>query len=233
MLVIELTSTDSTNSEAKRLVQSSQATSSVIFAHSQTAGRGRYGRQWESGHGNLYMSILIPLKGALDKAAELSFVIGVATHDILSSIINNAKIQLKWPNDIFIDGKKLGGILLESITHENQTWIIIGLGLNLLSAPLPDASCLKDYGINIAPRRMLDLIIPEFEKFHQIWKLTGMVNIARLWSKHAYKLGKQVNVGDDKTRFTGIFESIDESGAMILRMGSGEERRMFIGEMFF
>ena len=233
MNLIELSSIDSTNSEAKRIIASGKASSSIIFAHAQTAGRGRYGREWKSGKGNLYMSILLPLECELSKAAELSFVIGLATYKIVSSLVKNVQIKLKWPNDIFINNDKVGGILLESITHADQTWIILGLGLNLAYAPIEHSSSLKKHGIDISPQNMIDLILPSFAKYHNMWKLTGFTNIRKLWLNHAYKLDEQVNIGDMNTRITGLFESIDETGAMIIKLESGEMRKMSVGEMFF
>jgi BirA family biotin operon repressor/biotin-[acetyl-CoA-carboxylase] ligase len=231
--LIELDTIDSTNTEAKRLVSTSKATSSIIFAHTQTSGRGRYSRTWESGKGNLYMSILIPLEGKLAQAAELSFVMGLATYEAISSIGATLNIKLKWPNDIFIGDNKVGGILLESISYASQTWIIIGLGLNIKQAHMERSSSLMKHGLRIGRREMLDLIIQSFEKYYNMWKLTGFTNIHTLWLQHAYRLGMQVNIGDVNTRISGIFESIDKSGAMVIRLESGEIYKMSIGEMFF
>ena len=231
--LIELNVIDSTNTEAKRIVTMGKATPSIIFTHTQTAGRGRYSRSWESGKGNLYMSILMPFESALEHAAELSFVIGLAAHEVLDARLCRDDIKLKWPNDVFIEDNKVGGILLESIAHSGRRWIIIGIGLNLKHAPIEHSSSLQDHGIIIASREMLDLIMQSFEKYHEIWKLTNFINIRKLWLQHAYKIGKQVHVGDLNTRVSGIFESIDESGAMLIRLESREIYRMSMGEMFF
>lgn len=242
--IIKFSIIDSTNNEAKRIVSSGKAVPSVILAHIQTAGRGRYNRKWEHGQGNLYMSVLTPLECHLSKASELSFVIGLATYEVVDTLCNKIdtigandnitnNIKLKWPNDIFIGNHKLGGILLESITHTNQTWIIIGIGLNLQKAPTKYSVSLKDCGVTIKPDDILNMIIESFQKYKQMWSLRGFSHIRTLWLQHAYKLGNQVNVGDMNSSITGIFESIDETGAMILRLSSGETYNMSIGEMFF
>jgi len=243
--LIELDNIDSTNNEAKRRILSDSALQSVIWTHKQTAGRGRYGRQWEFGASNLYMSILLPLTSTLDHAAELSFVTGLATYEVINLLAksSNAKeesqnpydISLKWPNDIFIDDNKIGGILLESITHANQTWIIIGLGLNLEHSPtnIANTSCLREYRINITSQNILNLIMESFEKYYNIWHTYGFVNIRTLWLNHAYRLGMEVTIGNESNRISGIFKSIDESGAIELRLSSGEIYTMSTGEMFF
>lgn len=283
---IEHDEIDSTNSEAKRLVLSGDATQSIILAHRQTAGRGRYGRVWQSEAGNLHMSVLMPLETPLSSAAELSFVMGlavistlrevclpgsrvVARDDNLGLLVTPGltrgqgkqtreapiNISLKWPNDIFIDDNKIGGILLESITHANQTWLIIGVGLNIEHSPanIPNTSSLKEYFINTAvipefasqisgtqlnkPReatiKTLNLIMQSFNKYHNMWITYGFANIRTLWLKHAYRLGKQVTIGDANNRISGIFESISESGEIELKLSSGKIYTISTGEMFF
>ena len=237
--LIELDNIDSTNSEAKRIAASGTAEASVIWAHKQTAGRGRYGRVWESGSGNLYMSILIPLACPLAQAAELSFITGLATYEVVNSLVKGndtqIPISLKWPNDIFIGDNKIGGILLESITHENQTWIIIGLGLNLEHSPegIGNASSLIDHGMNLSSQNALDLIMESFERYHNMWKIYGFSNIRKLWLEKAYRIGQKVTVGDINNQVTGIFESLDEYGAIQLKLESRKIYTLSTGEMFF
>ncbi len=126
---------DSTNSECRRRTKAGGLSNTVIWAKNQTAGRGRYGRQWGSKEGNLHMSILMPISCELMEAAQLSFVTGLAVHEVIESLSKKSNIKvplyLKWPNDIFIKEQKIGGILLESLISNNQQWIIIGLGLNI------------------------------------------------------------------------------------------------------
>ena len=302
--LIEHDEIDSTNSEAKRLVLSGNATQSIIWAHKQTAGRGRYGRVWQSESGNLHMSILMPLEVALSRAAELSFVMGLSVHEILSSLrgtvcdeaiqkqqnsgsprqasllatparddyviklyqpcLNNP-ISLKWPNDIFIDDNKIGGILLESVRHANQAWLIIGVGLNIEHSPAdiantssflsslreaigdeatqtlldchaPNGSRNDDNACKqprVATKQILDLIMQSFNKYYHMWQTYGFANIRTSWLKYAYRLGKEVTIGDESNRISGIFESINESGAIELKLPSGEIYTLSTGEMFF
>jgi len=230
---------DSTNNEAKRLVQTGVSDSLIIWAKEQTAGRGRYGREWASIDGNLYMSIMIPISCSLANAAQLSFVTGLAVHEVITSLAkkHNVKIpiHLKWPNDIFIDDNKIGGILLESITHVSQPWIIIGVGLNIDWAPsdIDNTSSLKKYGINISAGHALDMIVNAFEYYNNLWQLYGFDNIRESWIKHAYRLGQVVTVSDTNKRISGVFESIDKTGAMRIKLASGEICVMSHGEMFF
>lgn len=109
----------------------------VIVAQVQTKGRGRYGRIWHSLPGNLHASIVL-VYGS-DFLAPIRLVAAVIK--TINKLIN-ANVQYKWPNDVMIDGKKVCGILPESSTHG----LVIGLGLNVLSAP-EDATCLGSFAI--------------------------------------------------------------------------------------
>ena len=106
---------DSTNEEAKRLAKGGGHHGAVIWAKRQTAGKGRLGRTWVSSQGNLYVSILLQPEKPLKELGQLSFVAAVAAIEALDALLPPGKrLQCKWPNDILLSGKKVGGILLES-----------------------------------------------------------------------------------------------------------------------
>src|SRR6185369_15125350 len=114
---------DSTNEEAKRLAEGGGAHGAVIWAKRQTEGRGRMGRLWVSAEGNLFCSILLNPQCEQEICAQLSFVAAVAAAEALNSIIpdDEEKISCKWPNDILLGSKKIGGILLESFETPDIT----------------------------------------------------------------------------------------------------------------
>ena len=132
---------DSTNEEAKRLAGGGASHGAVIWAREQTAGKGRMGREWESLEGNLFVSVLLSPECELPECSQLSFVAAVAASDTLLPIIpNEGQVECKWPNDILLEGKKLGGILLESFTTmdesgEDRQWVVVGVGINVDSYP--------------------------------------------------------------------------------------------------
>ena len=107
----------------------------------QTAGRGRRGRRWSSPPGNLYASLILRPDAAPDRAAQLGFVAALAVADALRELAPElGEPACKWPNDILVGGHKIAGILLESEMGEGQNlaFLIVGVGINLVSAP-PDA----------------------------------------------------------------------------------------------
>src|SRR5687768_11257196 len=113
--LLSFDSLDSTNEEAKRLAKGGGCHGAVIWAKKQSDGRGRMGRNWVSSEGNLFVSILLQPQKQQQELAQLSFVAAVAAIEALEALLTDGdKLRCKWPNDILLADKKLGGILLES-----------------------------------------------------------------------------------------------------------------------
>ena len=129
---------DSTNEEARRLAEAGEAGPLWIVACEQSAGRGRRGREWVSSRGNLFATLLLRPGRAADVCAQLSFVAALATGDAVASFAPSARIALKWPNDVLLDGHKVAGILLESAGSAGGCaveWLAVGIGMNLANYP--------------------------------------------------------------------------------------------------
>ena len=136
--LIEYDELDSTNEEARRRAAAGDVGPLWIIARSQTAGRGRRGREWVSPRGNLMATLLMKPGCAPAEAARLSFVAALAVHDALCAWLPSERVQLKWPNDTLVNGKKISGILLETATAGDRRelpWLAIGIGINLVAAP--------------------------------------------------------------------------------------------------
>lgn len=216
---------NSTNSYAFNLAKNNQAFDREIFvADKQTSGRGRLDRKWQSELGNLFCSILLrpkDLKIPVTDSHKLSFLTILA----LRNSLNNDKAQIKWPNDLLINGKKVAGILLESDFIDNYlNFAVIGVGVNITSHPdnvLFEATSFANEGIAINKDEFLRRFLDEFEKLYKFVENFGIAeafkNIRKSCVKDAYKLGEKVeiNLGDKKV--SGIFEDIDENGGLVLR----------------
>lgn len=229
---------DSTNDEAKRLIESGAFDRLVVWSKNQKSGRGRYGRNWESQEGNLFLSILTPINCTLQKATQLSFVMAVAVADIIESLAikhkKDLKIQLKWPNDVLVNGKKIAGILMEALPEAVDDWVILGLGMNVESKPsLDTATSLKELGIKCSVGEALGMVMNQFDYYHDMWVIYDFPNIRKVWLKKAYKLGEVVTVSDIKTRISGVFGGLDKEGAIKIKLASGEEFCYTTGEIFF
>ena len=128
----------STNDAARRLAEQDAPDRTVVLAEAQTAGRGRYSRQWASPRGNLYVSYILRPALLPRHAAQIGYVAAVAVHETVAALTGKpSAIACKWPNDVLVDGEKIAGILPESSIGAGGAldWIVLGIGINIVSAP--------------------------------------------------------------------------------------------------
>ena len=139
----------STMDLAKIWVQKNGETGQPHFiqSYTQDAGRGKRERVWVSERGNFFGTFVLPFPFGMEKRGDISFLTAVAIGDVLKTIHPSLNFQFKWPNDILISKKKVGGVLLEYLEGENdRSFLSIGIGLNFISHPdhIP-STCLMDY----------------------------------------------------------------------------------------
>lgn len=236
---------DSTNEEAKRLAGGGASHGAVIWAKKQTAGKGRLGREWVSDEGNLFVSILLKPACALPECSQLSFVTAQSVIETLKPIIpdcGEGEIRAKWPNDILYNGKKLGGILLESFTtkneyNEEQQWVVIGIGINIDHYPgqvMFPATCLRESGVEIISAKIvLSRFVYNFINAYDLWAADGFDQTRQYWTDHAYRLGYPTDVLMGDTLVQGAFQGIDQYGRLMLQQSDGEIRTISAGEVLF
>ncbi len=207
------------------------------MTRAQTAGRGRRGREWTGGDGNLAASLLLTMDIAPAKAATLGFVAGLALDEALRLCAPGADVQLKWPNDVVLGHCKLAGILLEAETGPHGLAVVIGIGVNLASAPdgLPfPATCLAARGFIVHPERMFTALSDAWTSFERLWDgARGMPQIRDLWLAKAAGRGQPVSVTIGDRVVAGIFETLDETGRLILRGEGDAEFAIAAGEVHF
>src|SRR5437588_611372 len=134
--LVALDSIGSTNEEAKRLARAGAADKTLVWARTQTAGRGRGGRSWVSPAGNLYLSLILRETCPPARAAELGFAAAVALAAALDRLAPGLDLAFKWPNDVLLGGRKLAGILIEAESAAAAVdWLVLGLGVNVRPAP--------------------------------------------------------------------------------------------------
>ena len=229
---------DSTNEEAKRLASSGAPAPVWIRADAQTAGRGRRGRNWETARGNLAATLLLRPNRPAAECAQLSFVAAVAASDAIARFAANARVEVKWPNDILADGRKVAGILLESASSgRDPFWLAIGIGINLSHYPegveFPAISVAALGEPAPAPRDALLELASAFAKWYDIWADKGFSPIREAWLARAARLGQRIHARLQERELSGVFEGIDETGALLLREGQGQVRAIAAGEVFF
>ena len=236
---------DSTNEEARRIAEGGGSHGAVIWAKKQSEGRGRMGRLWVSAEGNLFCSILLAPNCDHATSAQLSFVAAVAVVETLKSIIPEEDISCKWPNDILLDGKKIGGILLESFEtadinpaqNKMVRWVVVGVGINIDSCPentdIP-AIYLKKAGVEIISAKIvLSRFIHHFITQYDIWAKKGFAPIRKAWLQHAFRIGKSIEVRLPKENFIGVFEGINTKGSLLLKPKGKSAIIVSAGDVFW
>tara|TARA_B100001123_G_C15277137_1_gene1012599 strand:- start:269 stop:853 length:585 start_codon:yes stop_codon:yes gene_type:complete len=133
--IFKFKSVKSTNDEAINLIKFKKKETGYVYANVQTHGRGTHGKKWISSKGNLFGSIFFPLKNNYPPFNEFSIINPVIVSDVIKNFCKKENINLKFPNDILVNGKKICGILQEIITLNSKKFLIIGIGLNIVSNP--------------------------------------------------------------------------------------------------
>jgi BirA family biotin operon repressor/biotin-[acetyl-CoA-carboxylase] ligase len=229
---------DSTNAEARRRAEAGAGGPLWITAARQTAGKGRRGRSWETGEGNLAATLLFTTKKPPAEAAQVSFVAALAVADLASAFVPASLVSLKWPNDPLIGGKKASGILVESGAHPQGLWVAVGIGVNLTTAPLVaerPATTFAEHMTAPPPRPLeaLSILTEAFERWRALWDSAGFSAIADAWTAKAYGLGQPCNARLGNETVHGIAEGLDQDGSLRLRLSDGSLRRITAGDVFF
>ena len=239
--VLRLETVDSTNAEARRRAEAGEAGPLWIAARRQTAGRGRRGRAWETGAGNLAATLLTTTAKPPAEAAEIAFVAALAVADLALAQVPDALVRLKWPNDVLVDGRKVSGVLIESGARpDGRLWLAVGVGVNLKSAPVAadrPATTLADHlradvAAPLAPEAALEVLARAFDRRLAAWENYGFEPIRTAWSARA-DLGRPCVVRLDQETVEGVAETLEADGALRLRLANGSVRRVTAGDVFF
>jgi BirA family biotin operon repressor/biotin-[acetyl-CoA-carboxylase] ligase len=229
---------DSTNAEARRRAEAGEAGPLWITAARQSAGRGRRGRVWETGEGNLAATLLQTTDLPPAEAAQISFVAALAVSDLARAQISAGRVKLKWPNDVLIDARKAAGILVESGPRaQGGLWLAVGVGVNLAHAPtLPERPSIAfaDCGVPApSPTEALKTLSEAFTIWSTVWRDRGFAAIAGAWTERAFGLGAPCVARPGLETIEGVAEGLDADGALRLRLGDGAVRRISAGDVFF
>jgi BirA family biotin operon repressor/biotin-[acetyl-CoA-carboxylase] ligase len=230
---------DSTNAEARRRAEAGAVGPLWITAKRQTAGRGRRGRAWETGAGNLAATYLAVTAKPPAEAAQVSFVAALAVADLAGAYVSPTLVSLKWPNDPLIAGRKAAGILVESGAHPaGGLWLAVGCGVNLATPPdNPErpATALSEHmrAPPPAPLEALAVLAEAFERWRTLWERLGFPPIAQAWTARAHGLGQPCTARLPDETITGVAEGLDGDGALRLRTAAGAVRRITAGDVFF
>jgi BirA family biotin operon repressor/biotin-[acetyl-CoA-carboxylase] ligase len=238
----------STNAEAMSRARNGERGPMWFVTSEQTAGRGRRNRPWIAPRGNLASSILEVIDVSPAVAATLGFAAGIALETALRKVSGKAspdragtesmKFSLKWPNDVLAGSQKLAGILLEAETvTDNRLAVVVGIGTNVVAAPEgtpTPATSLAALGIDVRAEELFAALSESWAEFRGIWNAGhGFAEIRRLWLQRAAGLGRPVAVHTGAATVAGIFDTIDDTGCLVVRTSDGLQVPISAGDVYF
>jgi BirA family biotin operon repressor/biotin-[acetyl-CoA-carboxylase] ligase len=202
-----------------------------VWAERQTGGRGRMGRPWQVLPGNLAASCLVRRRPGEGLAHHLAFVMAVAAFETAATFADSRRLMLKWPNDLLLDERKLGGILLETAGPEQ---VIAGVGVNLAQAPAVagrSTAALGLAGEAPAPERFLEMLAEQFERWRRYWSANGIAALLQQWSDRAHPRGRRLSVTSAGGRVEGCYEGLGPDGSLLLADSAGAIRRLLAADV--
>ena len=232
-------SVGSTNALCFERARGGHAGNLWIRAKEQTEGRGRRGREWSSPIGNMFASLLLVDQKPADRIGELPLVAAVALAEAVDKAAGTLHlVQLKWPNDLLVNGAKLSGILLEAeVLADGRQAVVIGFGVNCISHPplsLYQATDLRSLGFQVTAERLFEELTSSFSAALGQWRDPGgFAAIRTNWLKRAAHLGKEITVKSAREEITGIFADLDARGHLVLKQDDGRVRTIYAGDVFF
>jgi BirA family transcriptional regulator, biotin operon repressor / biotin---[acetyl-CoA-carboxylase] ligase len=230
---------DSTNRVAMELSQAGEPEGAVVIAEEQTAGRGRSGRIWHSERATgIYATIILRPKLAPVQAPLLTMMAGLSAHSAVQ-VQTGLDVDLKWPNDLLINGKKVGGILTEMYAEPNQIrFVVVGIGLNVNQENFPGelsviaTSLRAESGRSQSRLELLVRLLREFETDYNRFLAEGPASVIERFSEvSSYARGKRVRVTNGKDSFTGITAGVGPEGLLLVKRDSGQEVTVIAGDV--
>ena len=202
----------------------------LIIAEKQSAGKGRLGREWFSPAGGIWLSIILYPQLSPSYISRITLMTAVAVVKAIK-ICTQIKSQIKWPNDILINEKKVCGILTEmSAELDIINWVVVGIGINVNidHREFPEdiqkntISLKETSGKEISRVKLAQTFLQEFEKYYEILKGREFSSILKEWKLYSHTLGKKIKVDMGEKIITGEAMDINESGALILKKEDSE-----------
>jgi BirA family transcriptional regulator, biotin operon repressor / biotin---[acetyl-CoA-carboxylase] ligase len=238
----------STNAEALARARDGERGPIWFVTSEQTAGRGRRHRAWIAPRGNLASSVLEVIDVSPSTAATLGFAAGLALEAALQKLsieaslrsagLDDMKFSLKWPNDVLAGRQKLAGILLEAETvADNRLAVVVGIGTNVVAAPEgtpTPATSLAALGVHVGAEELFATLSDSWTEFRGIWDAgRGFGEIRRLWLERAAGLGQPVAIQTGSSTIQGTFDTLDETGCMVIRTADGQRVPISAGDVYF
>jgi BirA family biotin operon repressor/biotin-[acetyl-CoA-carboxylase] ligase len=230
---------DSTNRVALELAHAGEPEGAVVLAEEQTAGRGRAGRTWHSERAvGIYVTLVLRPKLAPVQAPLLTMMAGLSAYTAIQTH-SGLVVDLKWPNDLLVRGKKVGGILTEMHAEPGQVrFVIVGIGLNVNQEKFPGELGSAATSLHIEsgrPQSRLELLVRllrEFESDYNRFLAEGSAAVIERFTKvSSYAQGKRVRVSNGRDAFTGVTAGLGPEGLLLVQHDSGQVTTVIAGDV--
>lgn len=230
---------ESTNTKIDELAAEGAKHGIVVVADAQSAGRGRRGRSWESPAGdNIYMSVLLRPELNPQEAPMLTMVMAHSVAKAIEARLN-LKLQIKWPNDLIISGKKVCGILTEmSLKGTDIDYITVGVGVNVNTRTFPEELCDKATSLYLECRKeterepLIEDIVTIFrEEYAQFMKERNLSFLLDEYNQMLVNRGKEVRVLEPGNEYTAYAIGMTETGELLVKTGDENEQKIYAGEV--
>ncbi|MGQ9454647.1 MAG: biotin--[acetyl-CoA-carboxylase] ligase [Armatimonadota bacterium] len=222
-IFIKFDTVTSTNDVALKLAKLGSPEGTIVTAHSQSAGRGRRGRIWLDEPGqSVLMSIILRPDIPAQRFYEMSFLASLAVADCLRFEFS-LQAQLKWPNDVLVNGQKICGVLVETESASEGAAVIVGIGINVNQKQFPGE--ISDTATSIAletntqqdvedvVKKVVSVLLAHYERYRNI----GFKEILDRWRSYMYGIRKRARVITNQSSMCGKVEGVNETGALVLR----------------
>lgn len=219
---------ESTQTRAVQFLPKEGEGAVMIIAEIQSKGMGREGRTWSSTPGGLWFTLALPLKNlTLAQAAPFSTVAALQVAESLEAV-NNLECDIKWPNDVMYDGKKVAGILLTTITRSKKSWMLVGVGINVnneLPAELSNvATSIKQIRKQSQGRsRLLEAVLSSLHTAWEEFDKTGFGPYLKAVEDRLSGVGKPVQIKVGTRNVSGTMKAVDPQGGLVVETPAGSK----------
>lgn len=233
--------TGSTNIDAKRLADEGAPHGTLVVADTQTMGRGRRGREWESEDSGqaIYMTLMLKPQFSPEYASRVTLLMALAVTSALEEVCDGAAVQIKWPNDIVLNGRKVCGILTEMSAEPGYIHhIVIGAGINVNQKEFPAeisevaTSVLRETGRTNSRAGIIARVMFFFEQYYEQFLQTHDLSAVReRYEEHLAGMGNEVRVLDPKGEYVCVSRGITDGGELIVEKADGTRCEVNAGEV--
>lgn len=228
---------DSTNNCAKALAGCWASEGTVVIAEEQTAGRGRLGKPWLANpNENLTFSLILRPKVPPEAVNLLPLYVAVSLAEAVEQS-TGLRVECKWPNDLLVNRKKIGGILIEGSVKQNIVeYAVVGIGINVNQRSFPGELNGKATSLSVEAGREIDRkalfrdILRTLEQHYGKLQSSGLQNVVPLWLSHSSMVNKEISISQNGSIISGVVKGLSPDGGLILKT-NGTEQTLFAGDV--